>query len=269
MCLICSRCRDGEAELTNEELAIAIQNGESGSVSALWEQVKNFVARQANRLVFSLNGRCGVTVDDLINTGFIAMCEACKTYSEDKGSFLNWLNYYLKTAFAEACGYRTSRRDMLDMAESLDHPLDVSDARSETFGDIVPDPIDPFEAVDNALYNKGLHERLEAIIDTLPHEGAEIIRGKYWRNETTKELAARMKRTEKQIRAKCWCCESQLRRAARHTWPGRQLQEYINMNTPWYLQVSVSQFNATHTSAVERIVIRREELERRECRQSQ
>lgn len=249
--------------MTNEEIAMTVQNGESGSIPALWEQVKNFVAQQANRHVSGQNGRFGVTADDLINTGFIAMCEACKTYSEDKGSFLNWLNYYLKTAFAEACGYRTSKRDMLDMSDSLDRPIDVSDAGGDTLGDIVPDPVDPFEAVDNALYNEGLHERLEAVIDTLPHEGAEIISGKYWRNETTKEQAARMKRTERQVLEKCWRYESQLRRAARHTQPGLRLQEYINVNTPWYLQVSVSRFNATHTSAVEQIVLRREELTRR------
>lgn len=248
--------------MTNEELAINIKNGESGNISALWEQVRNFVAQQANRLVFGLNGRYGVTVDDLINTGFIAMCAACKTYNHDKGSFLNWLSYYLKTAFAEACGYRTSRRDAMELSDSLDRPLDTSDSDSNTLADLVPDPVDHYGVIDDAIYNSGLHVRLDAVIDTLPPAGAEVIRAIYWNGETTERLSKHMGISENSIRTTKDECIQKLRRAARYTEAGKQLCAYIERNTPYYTHVGTRQFNTTHTSAVEKIVLLRERIER-------
>lgn len=248
--------------MTTEELAIKIRDGEDEYVYELWERVRNFVAKKANSLTFALNSRYGVTTDDLINTGFIAMCEACKTYNHDKGSFLNWLSYYLKTAFAEACGYRTSRRDAMELSESLDCPLDASDIDSATLADLVPDPVDHYAAVEDAIYNSGLRVHLDAMIGTLAPAEAEMIRDAYWNSKTTEQLArergisgrAAGRRREDYIQ--------HLRRSARCTSAGRRLCAYIEENTPYYTHVGPRQFNTTHTSAVEKIVLIRERIER-------
>lgn len=248
--------------MTNEELAMSIQDGESGNIPTLWEQVKNFVAQQANRLVRGLEGRYGVTVDDLINEGFLAMCEACETYNSDKGSFLTWLNFRLKTAFAAACGYRTSRRDALDLSDSLDRPLDRSDAGSDTLGDVIPDPHDQYAAVDNAVYNEGLRVRLDALIDTLTPAGAEMIRAAYWSGKTTEQLARDRGISERAAGRRREDYIQNLRRSARCTGAGLRLCAYIEENTPYYTHVGPRQFNTTHTSAVEKAVLVRERIER-------
>lgn len=241
---------------------MSIQNGEGGSVPALWGQVRNFVARQANRLVLALDGRCGVTVDDLINEGFLAMCAACETYNDDKGGFITWLDFYLKRSFAAACGYRTSRRDAIDLSDSLDRPLDHSDADSDTLGAVIPDPRNQYDAVDNAVYNEGLHVRLDALIGTLTPAGAEMIRDAYWKGKTTEQLARDRGITERAVGRRREDYIQNLRRQARCTSAGLRLCAYIEVNTPYYTHVGPRQFNTTHTSAVEKAVLVRERIER-------
>lgn len=248
--------------MTNEELAIMIQNGKTEYADELWEQVRNFVAQKANRLAFNMNGRRGITVDDLINTGFIAMHKACTTYSPGKGTFLHWLEYYLKTSFAYCCGYRTSRRDALDLSESLDCPLDTSNFDSNTLGDMVPDPKDQYSIVEDKVYNTGLHMRLDALIGTLPPAGAQMIRAIYWSGETTAELSKHMGISEDAVRTKKGDYMQKLRRSVGNTGAGRRLRAYIEENTQYYTSVGVSQFRTTHISAVEKIVFMREKLER-------
>ena len=64
----------GEMPLVLEELQECVASGENPEEryeqKELACQVRNFVAQKANRLAFNMNGRRGITVDDLINTGF-------------------------------------------------------------------------------------------------------------------------------------------------------------------------------------------------------
>ena len=114
--------------MSNEELAIAIQQGEEGRTLELWEQVNGLVKRKAMQIMTALqlsgNPR-GVEFDDLYQTGYLAMVAAVETYSPERGAFSTWFMFHLKTAFAEATGYRTKngRCEPLNTAASLDRPV--------------------------------------------------------------------------------------------------------------------------------------------------
>ena len=67
--------------MTNEELATAIQEGREDLYPALWDQVKAFVAQQAWNRYCATGGYGGVEVEDLIQSGFLALVESVGYYN--------------------------------------------------------------------------------------------------------------------------------------------------------------------------------------------
>ena len=185
----------------NEKLVARIQDGEDWLMLRLWENVERFVKWRANRLIYALGGRYGVEVGDLVSAGYLAIVKAAKTYDAESGAkFITWFNYHLSNAFAEACGFRTSKEDTLNSCLSLDAQLDASDPDGDTLLDVQPDPrsLDGYDAVDRQIYNEQLQRVLDAALSELPEAEADAIRLAFFTNCTEKEAAARlgMRRTE-------------------------------------------------------------------------
>ena len=65
-------CRDfyKEAPMSNEEIAVQIHVGNRDLKLKLLEQVRRYTWKQVRRWMFDLNGRGGVTEEDLIQAGF-------------------------------------------------------------------------------------------------------------------------------------------------------------------------------------------------------
>ena len=80
---------------------------------------------KARQVLAALDGKGGVELADLVNSGFLAMVAAVESYQPENGAFSTWFMYHLKTAFAETTGYRTrrSRNDPIQCAVSLSTPL--------------------------------------------------------------------------------------------------------------------------------------------------
>ena len=175
---------------TNEELAAEVQKGDRQAAHELWEGVRRFAAKTAARWNNAFDGRNGVTVNDLINSAYIAMVDAATTYKPEKGAFLTWYAFYLKTAFCECYGLRKRQPDPLNSAQSLDAPL--GDNGDGTFSDILADPNGeaPLQALEEELYQQQLHDALEVELDKLPAPYGEILRMRYYDQLTYPEIAA-------------------------------------------------------------------------------
>ena len=166
--------------MSNEELAIAIQQGEEGRTLELWEQVNGLVKRKAMQIMTALqlsgNPR-GVEFDDLYQTGYLAMVAAVETYSPERGAFSTWFMFHLKTAFAEATGYRTKngRCEPLNTAASLDRPVQPDEPDGGTLGELVPDSraADAIENVEESVYREQLHKAIDGAISELPPGNAQ------------------------------------------------------------------------------------------------
>jgi DNA-directed RNA polymerase specialized sigma24 family protein len=90
-------------------------------------------------------------------------------------------------------GLRTSRRNPLDRAGSLDAP--AGDDESEaTVLDLVADPESaaPFEAADDDICRPELRAALDAAIGRLPGDRAVAIRGRYFDNRSAADIAAEL-----------------------------------------------------------------------------
>lgn len=242
--------------MTNEELVARVQSGERDKLPELWEQVERFVAQQAHRLHLLSGGLGGVEVEDLYQSGYIALVAAADTYDPIAGrSFIGWLSLALKTAFSEAGGCRSRKqaRDLLHRAGSLD--VSASEDSDTTIGDMTADPgaTQDFQDAEERLYLEQLHNALEKALDELPDRQSDTLRRRFYQNRSLEEIAAAEGISKEAVRQ--WQIKGL--QAMRHQ---RELQWFVEERTAYYLRVGVSDFQRNGESAVERIVFRREKL---------
>lgn len=176
--------------MTNEELAAAIQSGETERMAELWAGVENLVKWKANRILNALSAPVDVEFDDLCNAGYIALTKAVPTYKADSGAFSTWFMFYLQRAFAEATGYRKGKqkRDPLHTALSLDAPL--QDADGLTLADSLAADTDMETEVIASMQQSELRRELESILQQIGGTGAQVMRLRYFENMPYERIAA-------------------------------------------------------------------------------
>ena len=180
--------------MSNEELVAEIQAGSMELMGQLWDQVAGLIKWKAKRIMTVLEG-CpgrGVEFEDLCQSGYLAMVAAMDTYDPAAGgTFSTWLMYHLKTAFAEATGYRTQkgRQEPLNNYLSLDTPL-TDDADSDDLMDVVADPagLQWRESLEESMWRKQLQEAVGAALSTVPEQYREILRLRYWEDMTLEDV---------------------------------------------------------------------------------
>lgn len=236
--------------MTNEELVRQIQNGDKALIPQLWEQVEKFVSQRAGMRSRKLEGFGGATEEDMYQSGFLALIDAIDSFDPEAGkSFVGWLDLHLKTAFAEAGGYRSKRqaRDPLHAAGSLYAPLG-GDMEDITLADTIQDPqaAQEMEAVEERIWNEQLRKTLTEELGRLPKAERDVVEGKYYMGRTCREMGP----DTQQLKDRAF---RKLRRRP-------SLQRFIGLRTPYYHHVGVDSFSSTHTSAVEWIVLERERL---------
>lgn len=191
--------------MDNEALALRIQNGEKELYSELWDNNRRFITRCAFAWYRKNPGVCdsaGVTVDDLIQCGFIALCEAVQVFKPEAGyRFITYITFPLKRLYQEATGIRTKKAVILNHCLSLDAPL-TEDADSATLGDITPDEDSAAElrAADEKAYAASLHKALEQGLAQIPAEQAEVLRMKYFQGLSLEEICRSAGDTQANIR---------------------------------------------------------------------
>lgn len=246
--------------MTNEELAVRIKTGERDRLLELWEQVRDLIARNAVRRYNSAPGLGGVEVDDLIQAGFIAMVEAVESFDPGAGyKFTTWLNLPLKTAFAEAGGYRSEKQKMdpLHHCDSLDRPIGEDDG--DTLGYFQAAPDDDLEAVERKIWLEQLRATLDRALEELPADWREILKRRYYRSHSQQAVAEALQVKKTIIHGR----EEKALRRLHHDRRRNHLDQFwveraLDLKTPWFLHVGPEAFVSTGTSAVEKIVLQRE-----------
>lgn len=239
--------------MSNEELVARIQGGERDRLPELWAQVERFVAKQANRRLVLSGGLGGVEFGDLYNAGYLALAAAVDIYDPLAGmSFIGWLAFHLKSAFAEAGGYRSRKqaRDPIHRAGSLEAP--VEEDSDTTLGEFRADPgaAQAFEDVVNRLYQEQLGAALEEMLAALPGEQRDTLRRRYYEGQTLEQIAAAEGVEVKTVKLR----HGAGLRALRRDW--RKLERFVEERTPYYQNYSARSGERT----AEMIVIRREGL---------
>lgn len=192
--------------MSNEGLS-AIQAGEAERMGALWEQVAGLCCWKAKQVMTSLDLRgssCGVELDDLMQTGYLAMCEAVETYQPEHSAFSTWYVYYLKKAFAELTGFHTKQgrlEPLNTLYLSMDAPVS-DETDSAGYGDFIPDgkAAAVLEAVEDREYRDQLHDTMERMLAAMPDNCREVLRLRYYRDMTLADCGQLLGVTPESVR---------------------------------------------------------------------
>lgn len=135
--------------MTNEELVIAIKNGNNRLIDDLWTGVEKFVCLQANKYYINKKARLdalGYTEDDLVQVGFLAVIDAIAGFDvERETTFLTYLGYHLQRHFTKlACLDSSGRQKQAALninTLSFEEPvLDSDKGKDVTLVETVADP---------------------------------------------------------------------------------------------------------------------------------
>lgn len=251
--------------MSNEELVTAIQAGETERMGDLWEQVAGLVKWKANHVMTALDLRgnpCGVELEDLMQSGYIAMVESVHYYNPESGvAFSTCLIKRLKTIFAEITGYRTKsgQNEPLNNSLSLDKTID-DETEGATLGELVPDPkaAATMQAIDERVWQDQLHEALEAALAALPEQSADVLRLRHYQGLSVADVGQLRGTTPENVRQ----LESKAIRQLRKLSVARHLRPFYDFD--FYCGTGLGAFQRTGMSVQEWYLVSDEDQKERE-----
>ena len=227
---------------------------------ALWEAVERFIKLQAKKRYTLIGGNFGgCEVEDLVQSGYIALVDAVEDYEPGRGSFITILGLHLKTAFAEAAGIRSAKRDALLYAESLDVALNKNDEEPDAERIVfLPDPAAEaaFQDAEDRVFTEELNKALRRAIDALSPRKREIIKQKYLDGLRTEQIAKEQGVTQAAIYNVERAALRQMRQQAYKT----GLIQFVELHTIYYRHYGVETMRRTQTSPVEAVFFEREDI---------
>ncbi len=183
--------------MTNEEMALAIQQGDKSLVEPLWKQLHGLIEMQVRQYFTLKKGLCvaaGVAEEDLIQTGFFAMLDAVRAYNPKRGYKLTaFMHYPMQRRFNALLWKGTigARRDLLNGCDSLDEPLcgeDIDFTRAGALSDEKAQQA--FEDIIESEWCRGLRAVEDEMIDKrLSEREAVVVRGTFFDSLTLESLA--------------------------------------------------------------------------------
>lgn len=247
--------------MTNEELLHQIRNGKSDdrTRATLWEQTAYLFYIHSDGLYRRHKNHadsCGVEREDCRQVCWFAFLDAIKAYNAKPNTevkFSTFIKFPVRRRVYELLGYRTSKREPLNSAVSLDAPRPGGEDENIAVGDTIADPSaeTPFEVIDGS----DIAAEVEGIISGLPPKQAAAVLGRFWQDRTLTEVGAEMGLTPKQI-------HNQYREAIRKLRRDKRLQEIHDdyyANTTFTKHTSFRFFKENQMSSVEWHLIRLEE----------
>lgn len=190
--------------MTNEQLAWNVQNGNRAALTELWGAVRPLLFSLAWKF-YQKQGkeRCsshGVTLEDLQQEAFFALCDAVQAYKPEKGYQLTtYLSRATENRFRACMGIR-GKRDPLNHADRLERPLPGEEERQQ--GDTIPDEQAQaaLEAVDDAAQQEQLQAVLGEALETLPAPQGDVLRLRFACRKTRPETAQALGISPQEVR---------------------------------------------------------------------
>lgn len=190
--------------MTNEQLTLDIQNGNRAALSQLWEAVRPLLFSLAWKFYIRQGKeRCaqrGVTLEDLQQESFFALCDAVQAYRPEKGYQLTtYLHYATENRF-KACMGIQGKADALNHADRLERPLPGEEERQQ--GDTIPDEQAQaaLEAVDDAAQQEQLQAVLGEALEALPAPQGNVLRLRFACRKTRPETAQALGISPQEVR---------------------------------------------------------------------
>lgn len=156
-------------------------------MESLWHKNRGLIAEHARKYING--GRADYDIEDLMQAGYLGLCEAVLTYQPERGAvFATFLSYSLRRHMRSVIGIRTSKRDAALHAFSLDISLDSDN--DTTLAGFLPAEDD----TEGEVVEKGYKEYLRAVVrravvDMKKPAEREVIEEIYFNRQTKERFA--------------------------------------------------------------------------------
>lgn len=200
-----------------------------------------------NRYKWALETRSDLDEEDLMQAARIGIWKAKQTFDSNSGGWGNYSGYFIKNEIREALGIRNGRvpRPTISLDETIDEEGNL------TRLDMLADETAP--DAEEVLCRNDMRLIVTEAVERLEEQQRDAIKNYYIKGKTYKGTAEAMGIDPKQIKNLLEKGKMYLRR-------DRTLRAIasIERSTNYYAHVGVKLYSSTMTSAVERIVLRRE-----------
>ena len=191
--------------MTNEQLTLDIQNGNRAALTELWGAVRPLLFSLAWKF-YTRQGkeRCaqrGVTLEDLQQETFFALCDAVQAYKAEKGYQLTtYLSRATENRF-KACMGIQGKLDALNHADRLERPIPGEEEQREQ-GDSIPDEKAEAAlfAVDERQEREHFHNVLEQALGELSVVQSAVLRHRFTYRHTRQHTAEALHITPQDVR---------------------------------------------------------------------
>ena len=166
--------------MTNESLAVLIQNGNTEYEELLWDKTERFIMCKAADYYRKYQSQCrqkGVDIDDLCQEGYFALVDAVKAFRAETGwKLLSYIKYPLMNRFNVLLGFRGKRQLP---TVGLDTQINGDGA---TLGDVLPDERagEQLNGVIHEQYIEQLRRDMGVALGTLPGNESTAVRLRYY-----------------------------------------------------------------------------------------
>ena len=211
------------------------------------EQYGKIAHYWACRYLWAAEKRNDIDLEDLQQAAFLGVMQAGKAYQEDKGSFFTLAGFYARKEIRSLLGIKNGKIPP-DM-ESLDEPL--NEDSEETRLDFIADETIP--EADAALIDEENRQTVHDAVDRLKEDQKTVVDLRFFQGMTCPQAAYIMKVTPERVKTLWDSARTNLYR-------DRSLWYLVARSTQYMHHVGLTQYKTTMTSAVEALVILREEL---------
>lgn len=191
--------------MTNEQLALNVQNGNRAALTELWGAVRPLLLSMAWKF-YQKQGkeRCsshGVTLEDLQQETFFALCDAVQAYKPEKGYQLTtYLHYATENRFRACMGIQ-GKADALNHADRLERPI-PGDEEGRKQGETLPDEEAEAAlfAVDDRQEQAHFRNVLEQALGELSVVQEAVLRHRFTQRHTRQQTAQALHITPQEVR---------------------------------------------------------------------
>lgn len=245
-----------------EELVSRIQNGEEDLMHDLWNKVEWFVSKTARKYALlyvrsSLASTEKEAYEDIYNgCGYPALCAAVRNFDPERSSFLNYLSFFLRREIRAFYGISGDKRDASFNATSLNI---VNPVYEQELINLLVDETDYSDEVESSILREELRGLLDAAISELTEKESEVIRRRYYNEETLESIAESLGVTK----ARVWNIENKAFRKIKSGHHSQQLYEHLYPGIEYYFglkRTSLRAYSQTQERATEYAALRILEL---------
>lgn len=233
--------------MTNEELALALQQGDTSALEALWEQTK----RLAFCTVRQYRPSVTVDLDDLLQAAFFGVRAAAFAYDPDRGTFAALLPFFIRRECRQALGL--DRKTIA--TTSLDAPLNAE--TEDAIADLLAD--DSLPPMTENIEREELCRDVREAVGRLDERQAATVRGHWLEGRTLEQIARSLGVSTEGARQ----LEQRAFERLRRDRVLRTLYKPPERRAPQEPGTGLHAFMNTGSSAVERAALQREKRARR------